>query len=359
MKTQELRRQRLANQGIAKPRGADASEVVSALCAMQAQDYAGGLWAIGLRLPGSTLDDVQRAFAEHSVIRTWPLRGTLHFVAADDVRWMMSLLAPRVISSSSARQAARGLDAATFSKVEKLLVRALEGGKSLTRDAARVLLERAKIRTDNNRLYHCLWRLAMEQVLCCGAPEGKEQTFVLLDEHVPGAKPLQPEAALAKLAVRYFAGHGPATQHDLMRWAGLSGAEAKRGIAAAGKKLAQERAADETYYVAADHPPPSAASTTFLLPAFDEYILGYKDRSAIADDQHAKQITPGGGVFRATIIHDGQVIGTWKASATKSQMRISPKTFAPLSAATARTLTRAAKRYGQFLGKQAALLDQT
>jgi hypothetical protein len=357
MKVLELRRQRLANQGIAVTRGTDAAGVVSALCAMQAQDYAGGLWAIGLRLPGSSLDDVQRAITDHTVVRTWPLRGTLHFVAAEDVRWMMSLLAPRVISSSSARQAARGLDAATFSKVEKLLVRALEGGKTLTRDAARVLIERAKIRTDNNRLYHCLWRLAMEQVLCCGAPEGKEQTFVLLDEHVPEAKPLQPEAALVKLAVRYFEGHGPATQQDLMRWAGLSGAETKRAIAGAGKKLIQAKLADETYYVAADQPPPTAARATFLLPAFDEYILGYKDRTTIADDQYAKQITPGGGVFRATIIHEGQVIGTWKASATKRQIRITPNPFTPLSAAATRALEKAAQRYGEFLGRPSGLLD--
>ncbi|HTU58343.1 MAG TPA: crosslink repair DNA glycosylase YcaQ family protein, partial [Polyangiales bacterium] len=223
-----------------------------------------------------------------------------------------------VISASSSRQAVRGLDAATFRKVEKLLVRALEGGKSLTREAARALLERSKIRTDNNRLYHCLWRLAMEQVLCCGAPEGKEQTFVLLDEHVPAAKPLQPEEALVKLAVRYFAGHGPATQQDLMRWAGLSGAEARRAIAGAGKKLGHMALGDETYYVAAGRPPPTAA--------------------------------------RATIIHDGQVIGTWKASATKRQTRIAPKTFTPLSAASTGSLEQAAQRYGAFLGKPCSVV---
>lgn len=323
---------------------------------MQAQDYAGGQWAIGLRLPGSTVDDVHRAIAEHKVVRTWPLRGTLHFVAAEDVRWLMSLLAPRMISSSSARQAARGLDAATFRKVEKLLVRALEGGRHLTREAARVLLERAKIRTDDNRLYHCLWRLALAQVLCCGAPQGKEQTFVLLDEHVPPSEPLQQEEALSRLAVRYFAGHGPATQRDLMRWAGLSAAEATRAIAGAGKKLHAEKLAQETYLLAADRSPPSAARATVLLPAFDEYILGYKERSAVLSDQHAARVTPGGGVFRATVVHDGQVLGTWKASSTKRQIKITTQPFAPLSAAASRALGHAAQRYGEFLGKPAAML---
>ena len=356
MKVVELRRLRVTNQGIAASRAKTPAAAVRALCAMQAQDYAGGLWAIGLRLPGSTVDDVQRAIAEHTVVRTWPLRGTLHFVAAEDVRWLMTLFAPRVLASSSARQATRGLDAATFRKVEKLLVRALEGGKQLTREAARVLLERAKIRTDDNRLYHCLWRLAMEQVLCCGAPEGKEQTFALLDECVPESKPLQPEEALVKLAVRYFDGHGPATQQDLMRWAGLSGAEAVRGIAGAGKKLVAAKLAGETYYVSAHHPPPAAARAVCLLPAFDELILGYKDRSAMVNDQHVKQITPGGGVFRATILHDGQIIGTWKASATQRQVRVTPQTFAPLSAAARRALVQAAQRYGEFLGRPATVL---
>jgi hypothetical protein len=356
MKVAELRRLRVMNQGIAVSRAKTPTEVVRALCAMQAQDYAGGLWAIGLRLPGSTVDDVERAIAEHNVVRTWPLRGTLHFVAAEDVRWLMSLLAPRVIASSNARQAARGLDTATFRKVEKLLVRALQGGKQLTRQAARVLLERAKIRTDDNRLYHCLWRLAMEQVLCCGTPEGKEQTFALVDDRVPEAEPLQPEEALVKLAVRYFDGHGPATQQDLMRWAGLSGAEAVRGIAGAGKKLVAAKLAGETYYVSSNHPPPAAARAISLLPAFDEFILGYKDRSAMVNDQHVKQITPGGGVFRATIVHDGRIIGTWKASATKRQVRITPQTFAPLSAAARRALEQAAQRYGEFLGKPVAML---
>jgi hypothetical protein len=273
-------------------------------------------------------------------------------VAAEDVRWMMSLLAPRVITASSARQAARALDAATLRKVEKLLVRALEGGKRLTRDQARLLMQRAKISTDHNRLYHCLWRLAMEQVLCCGAPEGKQQTFVLLHEHVPDSKPLQPEEALVKLAQRYFAGHGPATQQDLMRWAGISGAEAKRGIAGAGKKLSPVQLAGETYYVShAKHSPPLAARAVSLLPAFDEYILGYKDRSAIVSDQHAKQVSPGGGVFRATIVQDGQIIGTWKTSATTRELRIISQPFAPLSASARRGLEQAASRYGAFIGR--------
>lgn len=344
------------HQGIVAPKSKTPADVVRALCAMQAQDYAGCLWAIGLRLPGGAIADVQRAIADFAIVRTWPLRGTLHFIAAEDVRWVMSLLAPRAIAGNIGRQAARGLDDATFRRAEKVLVRALEGGKQLTRTAAGVLLERAKIRTDNNRLYHCLWKLALEQVLCGGAPEGREQTFVLLDEHVPQAKPLQPEEALVTLAERYFSGHGPATQVDLMRWAGLTATEAKRAIAAAGKKLAETKVADETYFLRPEHLPPTAATPTVLLPAYDEYILGYKDRKPVLDDKHAKRVFPGGGMFRATILEDGQIIGTWKASATMRELRIAAQPFSLLSAASRRRLEQAAARYGEFLGRTATVV---
>jgi hypothetical protein len=358
MRPTELRRLRLTYQGIAAARANTPAAVVASLGAMQAQDYAGGLWAIGLRLPGSSLEDVQRAIAARSIVRTWPLRGTLHFVAAEDVAWMLSLLAPRVIAASAARQAARELNATIFRKVEKVLVPALEGGRQLTRDAIRVLLERAKIATADGRLYHCLWRLALEQVLCCGAPEGKQQTFALLRDWLPATKALQPEEALIRLATRYFDGHGPATLQDLMRWAGITSAEAKRAIAGAGKLLATDEHAGRTYFMSAERPTvPAAARGAFLLPGFDEYILGYRDRSAIVDDEHADAIVPGGnGVFRSTLVHDGRVIGTWKASPTKKQVRIAPAPFAQLTPSQRRALTSAASRYGAFLGRAALVV---
>jgi hypothetical protein len=358
VKTTDLRRLRLTHQGIAVARAKTPAAVVASLGAMQAQDYAGGLWAIGLRLPDCSIADVQRAIAPRSIVRTWPLRGTLHFVAAEDVAWMLTLLGPRTIAASVARQAARGLNAAVFRKVEKVLVPELEGGRQLTRDAIRALLERAQISTADGRLYHCLWRLALEQVLCCGAPEGKQQTFALLGDWLPPTKPLQPEEALVRLATRYFDGHGPATLQDLMRWARLTSAEAKRAIAGAGKRLATVESAGRTYFMSAERrAEPAAARGAFLLPAFDEYLLGYKDRSAILDDEHAAAIFPGGGVFRSTLVHDGRVIGSWKASATKQRVRIVPAPFGELTPAQHRALAIAATRYGAFLGR-AALVDR-
>lgn len=312
------------------------------------------MWAIGLRTQGSTLDDVQRAVADGAIVRTWPMRGTLHFVAASDVHWLLDLLAPREIAATARRHRELELDAASFRKAEKALCKALEGGRRLTRDDARTVLERAKLRPEGQRLYHCLAYLAQQKVLCCGPNQGKQQTFVLLSEWVETpARPLDSEAALALLARRYFCGHGPATQHDLMRWAGITAREAKLGISGAADALASEQVGGLSYWFAPDSPPPTAACRgLFLLPGFDEYMLGYKDRSDFLAAEHAGKIVPGNnGIFRPTIVHDGQVIGTWKAKASTRELAAQPEPFEAWRPARAKLFARAAADYARFHGK--------
>jgi hypothetical protein len=199
-------------------------------------------------------------------------------------------------------------------------------------------------------------RLAQEKLLCFGVPEGKQPTFTLLAEWVPDAKPLDPEAALAKLAMKYFGSHGPATLADLMRWAGVTSAEAKLAVEGAGKALASETISAVRHWLAADSPQPTAAARgTFLLPGFDEYMLGYKDRSPMLPAEFASRIVPGGnGVFRPTVVYDGQVLGTWQASATKQNVRVAASPFAAWTGKHERQIERAAGRYAAFLGKSLA-----
>jgi len=356
MKARELGRHRLMSLQVAASHCSHAAEVVSYLGAMQAQDYAGALWAIGLRVPGAVLADVERAVAERSIVRTWPMRGTLHFVASRDVGFMLDLLAPRVLAASIKRRQELELDEQTLGKVEQRLVRALDGGKQLTRDAIRDLLEKANIATAGGRLYHMLFCLSLQQLLCFGTPEGKQPTFALLREWVPAPRRLDRDAALCELATRYFTSHGPARTQDLMRWAGLSAAEVKLGIAASGG-LASASIDGTTYWMAKE---PSALSSkdrgTFLLPGFDEYILGYGERSAILAAEHAHKIVPGAnGVFRPTIVHDGLVVGTWKAAASKKSVRLTASGFETLSEAQHTSFARAGARYAGFLGLQAAI----
>ena len=182
MTRRDIARYRLLNQHIARSGCKKPSGVVAALGALQAQDYLGSLWSIGLRLPNATEGSIEQAIADRGIVRTWPMRGTLHFVAATDVRWMLELLAPRVIASSTHRHELFGLDEALIARIKKLFIGALQGSRQLTRDEMYRLLERAGISVTGQRGFHILWRLAHDGVICFGAHRGKQATFALLDE---------------------------------------------------------------------------------------------------------------------------------------------------------------------------------
>jgi len=326
---------------------------------VQAQDYGGALWAIGLRMAGATERSIEQAIAERAIVRTWPMRGTLHFVAAQDVRWLLALLTPRVIAHSAGRYRQLNLDEATFARSKEVFAKALQGGKQLTRDEMLQELEQAGISTAGQRGYHLLGRSAQDGLICFGTRRGKQQTFTLLDEWVSLSKSLTRDEALAELTRRYFTSHGPATVQDLMRWAGLTAAEAKTGLAAAEKVLVQKTVADRAYWMARDLPELNTGTTaTYLLPGFDEYLLGYSDRSAVLDPAYAQRICPGGnGMFSPTIVIDGVVTGTWKRTVKGGAVVIETIPFRPLTPAENEALSAAADRYGEFVGMPVVLLQ--
>jgi hypothetical protein len=282
----------------------DVAAVVDWFGAVQAQDYAGSLWALGLR-SNATRADVEAAIAKGTIVRTWPMRGTLHFVTAKDARWITKMLAPRVIKRAGARHRSLGLDDDTFVRAEKILSRALEGGKSLTRPEAYRTLAAAKIAPDGQRGIHILANLSMRGVLCIGPHRSKQPTFLLCDEWLPKGRALEGDEALGELARRYFTSHGPATERDFSWWTGLNLGEARRAIDIAGK-IAE--------------PKPTRAKMAALLPPFDEYTVAYRDRSAIGlRDGIANLMSP-------IVIVDGKFAGTWKRSgdAAKVDVRETP-----------------------------------
>ena len=146
---------------------------------MQAQDYLGGLWAVGLRTKGATEASVEDAVARRAIVRTWPMRGTLHFVAADDVRWMLPLLTPRVIAGARSRYRQLEMDDAVFTKSARVAERSLVGGKVLRRDALYELWNTAGIPTHDSRGLHLLGYLAQTGLICFGPRDGKQHTFTL------------------------------------------------------------------------------------------------------------------------------------------------------------------------------------
>jgi hypothetical protein len=343
-----IARQRLHNQHLARPQFDKPGDVVAWLGAVQAQDYLGALWAVGLRTRGSIEADVERAIADRAIVRTWPLRGTLHFVAPADVRWMLKYLAPRMVARSSLRHKQLELDAAVFARSAKVLVKALQGGRQLTRAAMYSLLEAARISTAGGRGLHILWKIAHDGVICFGPREGKQHTFALLDEWVPPARTPERDESLAELARRYFTSHGPATLQDFGWWSGLAAADARSALEMARPHLLQTTIDGEAYWF------PSSRTTTgrdscmsFLLPAFDEYTVAYRDRRAVVATNHA--MNAGTGILSPTIVIDGQVVGTWTRARKNDTVVITPRPFAKLGVAGTRGVAAAAQRYRRFL----------
>jgi hypothetical protein len=357
MTSLNIAHQRLSNQHISQTTFATPGEVVKWLGAVQAQDYVGALWALGLRMKKAVEADVEQALTDKTIVRTWPMRGTLHFVAAADVRWMLELLTPRIVAGMVRRlQKHFGLDEVTFGRSKEVLVRALQGGRQLTRSAMYEQLEAAHISPADGRGLHILGQLAQDGLLCFGAREGKQQTFTLLDEWVPTAKRMARDEALAELARRYFTSHGPATLQDFVWWSGLSVADARAGIEMAKPHLVQEVIDGQTYWLSPSIPAANAASpTAYLLPPYDEYTVAYKDRSAVLNPLYARQMNSGNGVFYPIIVVDGQVVGTWKRALKKDALVITPSLFTKLNKTESRAFQAAASRYGEFLGASVIL----
>lgn len=312
MKEQSIPYRRLLNLRINAGRLDRPEQVVKQLVAMQAQDYHQALWAIGLRMQASTAADIEQAISDRKIIQTWPMRGTIHFVSPDDVRWLLKLSAARTLAQDKRRLEQLELNQDIIERSKQIMYDALQGNKQISRPLLMQLLEEAGISTINQRGYHLLWYIAQSGHICMGPREGKQQTFVWLDEWVPKSKELSMSEALAALAERYFTSHGPATVYDFAWWAGITLSAARQGVEAVQSRLVSEKVNNQEYWEGeGEHiqtTTTDSASTVYLLPGFDEHLLGYKDRSAVLIAEDAQHIVPGNnGVFKSTIIIDGQV----------------------------------------------------
>lgn len=350
----ELVVSRLANQHLTKPSLENPADVVQWLGAVQGQDYRGALWGIGLRTRGATEVDVEKAIASRSIVRTWPMRGTLHFVPATDVRWMLELLTPRVIKRCAGRYRQLELNNQTFARSARVIVRALEGDRQLTRSELYRALEAAKIDVANQRGIHILSHLAQTGLICFGAPRGKQQTLALLDEWVPSTTSVERDEGLAKLAGRYFRSHGPATLQDFAWWSGLTMTDVRNAVELAKDRLVQKKVDDKVYW---SHQSQSnlrnKKPTALLLPVYDEYTVAYRDRSAILNPKHLR--AAGNGIFTPAITVDGQIVGRWTCTVKNKSIVITTQNFQKLVPAELAALERAAKRYGAFLATSVVL----
>jgi hypothetical protein len=344
---------RLVNQQIASPRLSSVLELVRWMGAVQAQDYRGGLWATGLRLSGIDAAGVEAAIAARQIVRTWPMRGTLHFVPAEDARWMLDLLASRIDAGAAGRYRRLGLERADFTRGERLIVRALEGGRTLTRPEAYALLERGGISTTEMRGLHVLFHLSHQGLICQGPRRERQPTFVLLEEWIRKSKSPTRDEALATLATRYFSSHGPATLADFVWWSGLRVNEARLAIAAAGARLTKESWDGRDWWSGPrtrTRRSRSRSGQTVLLPPWDEYIVAYRDRQAATGhlSNHAKDRLR--TVGSSLLVIDGRVRGAWRMTARAGFARFAAEYWTAVTRTEKEAVREAARRYGRFFG---------
>lgn len=345
----ELAALRLAAQRISSSEFTKPAEVVRWMLGMQAQDLPGARWSIGLRLPGSTERDVETALARGDIVRSWPMRGTLHLVAPEDLGWLLDVCAPRQATAAAKRRRDLGITDADLSKAADVASEAMSGGRCVRRDVLLTLWQRAGISTNGQRAYHLLWNLGQRKHVVFGPPEGKHPTFALFQEWVKAPRVLDRDEALAEFASRYFASHGPANVRDFAWWASITLTDARTGVAAA-SGLKERDVGGVTYYVAEGLEP--AGLGVYALPGFDEYLLGYQDRSPVLPAEFAGRIVPGNnGMFLPTIVADGQVVGTWKRTDAAKVSRIERIEFTKFSKTSRTGFERALTRYGQFVGR--------
>ncbi len=350
-----LHSQRISRAALNKP-----SEVVRWLGAVQSQDYTGAKWALGLRMPSATDDEIEQAFADGSILRTHVMRPTWHFVAPVDIRWLLALTAPRIKAQDEYWYRKLDLDDAVFKRSNAVLAKALRGGKQLTRPQLASALGQAGIPADALlRSIHLITRAELDGIICSGARRGKQFTYALLDERVPPAKTLARDEALAELTRRYFTSHGPATEEDFMWWSSLTRTDVRSGLEMVKHQLVNEMTDGKTYWFATTYmlPPRNSPHTAYLLPNYDEYVVGYTDRSAIFDSSHAEKLDDRHNpLFQHTIVIDGQIAGTWKRTFVRDRVTIKINLFARLTKAENRAVALAAQRYGAFLGMPVVLV---
>lgn len=341
---------RLLNQQISQRQFNKPEDLVRWMGALQAQDFPMSRWAIGIRLTNSTELTINKAINEAKIIRTHVLRPTWHIVCADDLRWMLALTAPRIRASMKSRHRDLELNNTVLKKTNKLIEKALNGSNHLTRDDLVAVFQNAKIATDDNRAAHILMNAELDGLIGSGITRNKKHTYALLDERIRKSQTISHEEALARLAGRYFSSHGPATLQDFTWWSGLSAKDARDALEMIKSNLTNETV-DQKVFWFPEANNIASPSGVYLLPAYDEFVIGYTDRSATLPRRHEGAVLSRNGIFWPVVVVNGRIEGTWKRTVTRDNVRLDVTMFSSKFKTGKRLLNTEIKRFGSFLGK--------
>lgn len=349
MTFEEIPKHRLLNQRIASSSFKQPEEVVAYMGAMQAQEYAMAKWAIALRLPGAKETEIEKAINEGKILRTHVLRPTWHFVAPQDIRWILKLSAPRVHALNAFMYRKMELDSNTFTRSNDIITKALSGGQQLTRTAINELFKQHNIIANGVQLGLLMMYAELEGLICSGARQGNQFTYALLDEVAPKAIILDDDEALATLTQRYFNSRGPATLADYATWSGLSLTTAKRGYEMVKAQFTKATLNGKEYIFQEQNLDGlEKLQTSFLMPDYDEYGIAYKDRSAVLA-RSKEQPNSHSFIFNRMIVLDGQIIGSWHRTLKGKELTIQTTPFKPFNKKEQQQVKKLAYQFGKFL----------
>jgi len=323
---------------------------------VQAQIRSAAGLALRARTEGLTATEVDHALGrERSIVRTWAMRGTLHLIAAEDHGWLVPLTSEGVFTGSDRRLKQLGVTAEQAGGAVRAVQRMLSRDGPLTRHEIAERLARRRIPMGGQALIHLIRRAALEGLVCLGWRDDGEECFVLVRDWLPPVRPVERDTALAELTRRYLAVHAPAGPEDLAAWAGIRLGDVRRGWTEMASSLTQVRTATGPLWAPGGldfHPPEGVVR---LVPSFDEYLLGWRNRDLALPARHAPKIFPGGGMLRPAVISNGLVVGRWSTERRGSRRRVQVEPLSSPTPAVRRALEAEAKDIGRYAGSTAEL----
>ena len=353
----DIAARRMRDLGLTGTPFATPEEVVGALGAVQSQDYAPAKWAVAMRTHRLTDPDVEGAFAQGRILRTHILRPTWHFVAPADIRWMLELTGPRVHAKNAFMYRQVEADADVLKRARRVIVRALQDGRHLTRRQIEARLVAAGIAATGFRSAYLLMHAELDGVVCSGAPSGRQQTYALLEERAPAAQSMSRDEALAELTRRYFTSHGPATIKDFGWWSSLTLGDIRRGLAMVDSELRRDDIGGVACWSSASSKAEVIATPTVrLLQGYDEYIVGYSESKHVLGPP-AMSRSERRSLFTGVVLADGRVAGHWRRSLKAGTVTIQAALYGDLDRAHSRALDAEGKRHGTFLGLKAMVVQ--
>jgi hypothetical protein len=352
-KDNQISNRRLLSQQIADPQYKTPAQIVSWMGAMQAQDYIMAKWAIGVRLINTSEKIIEEAIDKGEILRTHVLRPTWHFVSPDDIYWMTKLTAAKIKTSLKSRHKQLEITDSILKKSIGIIEKEMADGVSMSRNELAQKFHEKGIKTDENRLSHILFCAEFEGVICSGPIKENRPTYSLLSYRVPKRKDLGRDESLAELAKRYFTSHAPATIQDFSWWSNLSLTEIKRAVETVKSDFSTEETDTGKYLL-----PDSFSwdkipkSSVHLLPAYDEFLISYRDRSHSLHATHNKRTISSNGIFFPIVVINGQVAGVWQRSVQKNKLVVSVNTFQEQGKTIKKQIEKKAAEYGKFLDKE-------